>query len=70
MNGLLDVPPDHVDALYHLSPDGSALTLERLELSPLNLSVTDNLFHRLDSVTQTIRCLYTHTLCDHGLPHS
>jgi hypothetical protein len=55
MNDLATVPPN-VQALRHLSPDGSAPVLDRTQLSPLNLSVTDDPFHRLDSVTQTITC--------------
>jgi hypothetical protein len=55
MNDLTAVPP-HVDAIRRLSPDGSAPDVERPLLSPLNLSVTDDPFSRLDSVTQTIRC--------------
>jgi hypothetical protein len=57
LNDLKDVPP-HVDALRRLSPDGSAPDVEHPLLSPINLSITDNPFHRLDSVTQTIRCLH------------
>jgi Reverse transcriptase (RNA-dependent DNA polymerase)/GAG-pre-integrase domain len=59
MNDLSEVPP-HVDALRRLSPDGSAPALERPQLSPLNLSVTDDPFSRLDSVTQPIRCSHPH----------
>jgi hypothetical protein len=54
MNDLADAPP-HVQALRLLSPDGH-VPADRPELSPLNLEVTDDPFHRLDSVTQAIKC--------------
>lgn len=54
MNDLVDAPPN-VQALRLLSPDGR-VPADRPILSPLNLVVTDDPFHRLDSITQTIKC--------------
>jgi hypothetical protein len=56
--GMDDQPdvPRNVTVLRRLSSDGSAPALERPMLSPLNISVTDDPFHRLDSVTQSNRC--------------
>jgi hypothetical protein len=54
MNDLSDAPPN-VQALRLLSPDG-AVPADCPVLSPLNLDVTDNPFHRLDSITQAIKC--------------
>ncbi|KAI2500857.1 hypothetical protein MHU86_13643 [Fragilaria crotonensis] len=53
MNDLADAPPN-VQALRLLSPDG--VPAERPSLSPLNLEVSDDPFHRLDSITQAIKC--------------
>jgi hypothetical protein len=54
MNDLVDAPPN-LQALRLLSPDGH-VPADRPVLSPLNLEVTDDPFHRLDSVTQAIKC--------------
>jgi hypothetical protein len=54
MNDLVDAPPN-VQALRLLSPDG-VVPADRPVLSPLNLEVTNDPFHRLDSVTQAIKC--------------
>jgi hypothetical protein len=54
MNDLADAPPN-VQALRLLSPDG-VVPAERPSLSPLNLEVSDDPFHRLDSITQAIKC--------------
>jgi hypothetical protein len=54
MNDLVDAPPN-VQALRLLSPNG-VVPADRPVLSPLNLEVTDDPFHCLDSVTQAIKC--------------
>jgi hypothetical protein len=54
MNDLVDAPPN-VQALRLLSPDG-AVPADRPVLSPFNLEVTNDPFHRLDSITQAIKC--------------
>ena len=54
MNDLADAPPN-VQGLCLLSPDGT-VPADRPVLSPLNLDVTDDPFHGLDSITQAIKC--------------
>ena len=49
MNDLADAPPN-VQALRLLAPDG-VVPADRPSLSPMNLEVTDDPFHRLDSIT-------------------
>jgi hypothetical protein len=55
--GMNDLPaaPPNVQALHLLSPDGHD-PADCPVLSPLNLEVIDDPFHRLNSVTQAIKC--------------
>ena len=54
MNDLADAPPN-VQALRLLAPDG-VVPADRPSLSPMNLEVSDDPFHHLDSITQAIKC--------------
>jgi hypothetical protein len=54
MNHLADAPPN-VQAIRLLSPDGH-VPADCPVLSPLNLEVTDDPFHCLNSVRQAIKC--------------
>jgi hypothetical protein len=55
MNDLADKPPPNVQILRQLNHDGS-FVLDSLDLSPLDLSVSNDPFDRLDELSPAIIC--------------
>ena len=55
MNDLADKPPPNVQILRQLNTDGSIMP-DKLDVSPLDLSVSDDPFDRLDVLTPAITC--------------